>query len=102
MFVPAVKVKLLPGPFGSLSHLRSLFGCWPLSQDQDALCGCSALRAGTAKPAVPAAGAVAGVRRERASSTALMSAPVKRTIAEIHIHISITTAPPMAPYVLLY
>ena len=63
----------------------------------------SAPCSGVAKPPVLLAGAFAGVRlRDRSSSTALMSAPAKRTIAEIHIHISITTAPPMAPYVLLY
>src|SRR5207253_3110271 len=92
-----------PSPLPAVPLLRKpgLFG-WPLSQDQDALRGCSAPWPGIAKPAVLASGAVAGVRRDRSSSIALMSAPVKRTIAEIHIHISITTAPPMAPYVLLY
>ena len=47
------------------------------------------------------AGSRAGVStvRPRGSSsrTALMTAPMRRTMAEIHIHISMTTAPPMAP-----
>src|SRR5438309_1881746 len=115
-FEPGVPLQRFEGPVTVLRHRRRAApvrgGRCARGLDreraqtawaQDALRGCSAPCAGVAKPAVRPAGAVAGLRpRDRSSSTALMSAPARRTIAEIHIHISITIAPPMAPYVLLY